>query len=113
MTVLIFLFRKQLCQINNMDIVDINKVLDDLELNEEEQHSKLTKPTAHSDAENQMNKQPQRQQQQQYSDLYAPYKYGPITGPSNPIASGVPGAAAVPNRIPKTNFVKVSNVFNR
>lgn len=85
-----------------MDIVDINKVLDDLELNEEEQHSKKN-----SD-ENRSTATKQQQQQQQHNDLYAPYKYGPtsattITGPSTPTA----------NRMTKTNFVKVSNVFNR
>lgn len=90
-----------------MDIVDINKVLDDLELNEEEQHSKLSKPTAHSDGSI-------KQQQQ-----YVPYKYGPttataITGQSNTVGPTVPGAVtpSVPNRMTKTNFVKVSNVFN-
>lgn len=89
-----------------MDIVDINKVLDDLELNEEEQHSKLSKPTAHSHENGSFKQQPH------HSDLYPPYKYGPtsaatITGQSN---TTVP---SVPNRMTKTNFVKVSNVFNR
>lgn len=100
-----------------MDIVDINKVLDDLELNEEEQYSKLSKPTVHSDENRSI-----KQQQQPNSDLYAPYKYGPtsattpIAGQSNTLASTVPGAVAIPsipNRLTKTNFVKVSNVFNR
>ncbi|XP_055314949.1 zinc finger FYVE domain-containing protein 9 [Sitodiplosis mosellana] len=87
-----------------MDIVDINKVLDDLELNEE-QHSKLNKS---SPAINE-SKQP---------DLYASYKYGQISsGPTAPSVSTTSSASAVPpppivNRITKTNFVKVSNVFN-
>lgn len=90
-----------------MDIVDINKVLDDLELNEEEQYSKLSKPAAHNDAENRLNKQQQ---------LYGPTSAGAITAPSNTMAAGIPAVATMPsvsNRMPKTNFVKVSNVFNR
>lgn len=82
-----------------MDIVDINKVLDDLELNEE-QHSKLNKSPAINE-----NKQP---------DLYASYKYGQIS--SGPASVSTTSSASVPpivNRITKTNFVKVSNVFNR
>lgn len=78
-----------------MDIVDINKVLDDLELNEE-QHSKPSKAPAHND--NAVGK-PQ--------NLYSSYKYPP---------SGVTSTAAVPpisTRLPKTNYVKVSNVFSR
>ena len=87
-----------------MDIVDINKVLDDLELNEE-QHSKLNKS---SPAINE-SRQP---------DLYASYKYGQISsGPTPPTTSvSAIGSASQPpivNRITKTNFVKVSNVFNR
>lgn len=97
-----------------MDIVDINKVLDDLELNEEEQHSKLSKPAAVSD-ENRSNTQ-------QQNDLYSPYKYptsssqSTIIRPSNAVATNVPVTMAMPpiaNRMTKTNFVKVSNVFNR
>lgn len=87
-----------------MDIVDINKVLDDLELNEE-QHSKLNKS---SPAINE-SKQP---------DLYASYKYGQISRVPTTSVSAIGSASAVPqppivNRITKTNFVKVSNVFNR
>lgn len=108
-----------------MDIVDINKVLDDLEFTEE-QHSKSTKNATAN--ENRSNKQ--------QPDLYASYKYGQTTGaaaaaaatvitpaptsssatvevvplPVSSIASMPP--VLVP-RIPKTNFVKVSNVFNR
>lgn len=83
-----------------MDIVDINKVLDDLELNEEEQHSKLSKPTSGVSDEN-------RSTKQQHNDLYAPYKYGPTSAAT---MATVPVTA---NRMTKTNFVKVSNVFNR
>lgn len=79
-----------------MDIVDINKVLDDLEFNEE-QHSKSTKTPARNDSLT--NKQP---------DLYATYKYTAASGPAS-----VSTAAVMSPRIPKTNFVKVSNVFNR
>lgn len=90
-----------------MDIVDINKVLDDLELNEE-QHSKLNKS---SPAINE-SKQP---------DLYASYKYGQISSGPTPLTtsvSAIGSASSVPqppivNRITKKNFVKVSNVFNR
>lgn len=88
-----------------MDIVDINKVLDDLELNEEEQHSKLSKPTSAVSDEN-------RSTKQQHNDLYAPYKYGPTSATT---MATVPVTAMPPisNRMTKTNFVKVSNVFNR
>lgn len=84
-----------------MDIVDINKVLDDLELNEE-QHSKLTKapPPPHENLSGKQN------------DLYASYKYGQTTsGP--PSMTPMSTTPPISNRITKTNFVKVSNVFNR
>lgn len=83
-----------------MDIVDINKVLDDLELNEE-QHSKLNKTPAINE-----NKQP---------DLYATYKYGqiPTSGPPSVSTASSTAVPPIVNRITKTNFVKVSNVFNR
>lgn len=83
-----------------MDIVDINKVLDDLELNEE-QHSKLNKSPAINE-----NKQP---------DLYASYKYGHISGGPASVSttSSTANVPPIVNRITKTNFVKVSNVFNR
>lgn len=85
-----------------MDIVDINKVLDDLELNEE-QHSKLTSKTVAASHENLSGKQ---------NDLYTSYKYGQTTSgpPSVPTMST---ASPIAGRITKTNFVKVSNVFNR
>lgn len=79
-----------------MDIVDINKVLDDLELNEEE-HSKLSKPTSVGSDEN-------RSASKQY--VYGPTSAATITGPSAT-------ATSTANRMTKTNFVKVSNVFNR
>lgn len=82
-----------------MDIVDINKVLDDLELNEE-QHSKLNKDPAINE-----NKP---------SDLYSSYKFGHGQSASGslPTTSTV-AAPPISNRITKSNFVKVSNVFNR
>lgn len=83
-----------------MDIVDINKVLDDLELNEE-QHSKISKAPALNE-----NKP---------TDLYASYKYGhgqSASGSIGPITSSV-AVPPISNRITKTNFVKVSNVFSR
>lgn len=91
-----------------MDIVDINKVLDDLEVLElnEEQHSKLNKgPAAHEGLSGRQN------------DLFATYKYGP-TAPESPSVSTMATATPTPQlsgRITKTktNFVKVSNVFNR
>lgn len=110
-----------------MDIVDINKVLDDLELNEE-QHSKLSKTSTAIHHDTRSNKS--------QTDLYAPYKYGPtsmavvtgpsavMTAPSLPPQSQQPSTTTtmttsaapvpiIPNRMIKTNFVKVSNVFNR
>ncbi|XP_031627102.1 zinc finger FYVE domain-containing protein 9 isoform X2 [Contarinia nasturtii] len=90
-----------------MDIVDINKVLDDLELNEE-QHSKLNKSSTNND--NSTGKQ-----QQQQPDLYSSYKYGQTTsGPPPSVVATTTSStmAAAPPRITKTNFVKVSNVFN-
>lgn len=96
-----------------MDIVDINKVLDDLELNEE-QHSKLSKSLTNNDNST--------AKQQQQPDLYSSYKYGQTTSGPPPAAAAVSVMAAtatsspmanVPPRITKTNFVKVSNVFNR
>lgn len=87
-----------------MDIVDINKVLDDLELNEE-QHSKLTKAAA-SPHENLSGKQ---------NDLYASYKYGQTASGPPSVSTTMSNNATPPisGRIKKTNFVKVSNVFNR
>lgn len=113
-----------------MDIVDINKVLDDLEFTEE-QHSKSTRNAAAN--ENRSNKsQP---------DLYSSYRYGqPTTAAAAAAAAAATATAVTPSpipspatvdvvplpvssiasvppvlvpRIPKTNFVKVSNVFNR
>lgn len=84
-----------------MDIVDINKVLDDLELNEE-QHSKInTTPDLNENKPN---------------DLYSSYKYdlGQRAGvPQTITTNSSTNVPPIPSRITKTNFVKVSNVFNR
>lgn len=86
-----------------MDIVDINKVLDDLELNEE-QHSKLAKPPAPNEGKP--------------NDLYASYRYGQ-TGSGSPALATMSTTSmpspppSISGRMTKTNFVKVSNVFNR
>lgn len=73
-----------------MDIVDINKVLDDLELNEE-QHSKLNGP---------------KEDDNIYNNVYA------STGPSINQHSTVQTAPSHFNRAAKKKFVNVSNVFN-
>lgn len=84
-----------------MDIVDINKVLDDLELNEE-QHSKLN--TTSDLNENKPN------------DLYSSYKFDlgqRASATPTLITNSSTTVPPVPSRITKSNFVKVSNVFNR
>lgn len=74
-----------------MDIVDINKVLDDLELNEE-QHSKLNGPQEDDNI---------------YNNVYG------SMGPSvNQHSSTVQSPSSHLNRAAKKKFVNVSNVFN-
>lgn len=81
-----------------MDIVDINKVLDDLELNEE-QHSKLNRP----------------QENEQNNILNNLYTYEAATSSPHPPPHQMTTASPPPpppNRTIKKNFVNVSNVFN-
>lgn len=73
-----------------MDIVDINRVLDDLELNEE-QHTKLNGPQEDVNI---------------YNNVYA------STGPSVNQHSAVQLPPSHLNRAAKKKFVNVSNVFN-
>lgn len=73
-----------------MDIVDINKVLDDLELNEDE-HSKVVKTE-------------ERMEPPIRNDLYYPYVHGTSTA--------APNLPPISHRMNKKNYVNVSNVFN-
>lgn len=86
-----------------MDIVDINKVLDDLEFNEE-QRAKLTKSNDHNDRPNAalQNKSPN---QNCYVNNHA-------AAPTIATSPSAPAQLPAPNRTFKKNFVNVSNVFN-
>lgn len=81
-----------------MDIVDINKVLDDLELNED-QHSKAPKTQERIESNAPLK-----------NDLYHSYVHG--ASATAPIATPMPVMPPKPNRTTKKNFVNVSNVFN-
>lgn len=91
---------------DTMDIVDINKVLDDLEFNEE-QCAKLTK----SSEPNERSSPPPTHQTTQNLNPndHADRELAAITVASLPTPST---QLPIPNRIFKKNFVNVSNVFN-
>lgn len=78
-----------------MDIVDINKVLDDLELNEEQQHSKLNGPQEDDNI---------------YDNVYASMEAS--VNQHSTVQSPVPSSSSHLNRSVKKKFVNVSNVFN-
>lgn len=81
-----------------MDIVDINKVLDDLEFNEE-QRAKLSKTSEHNDRPS-----PALSNNQKF--------YANDHARTAIAATQLPSQPPIPNRIFKKNFVNVSNVFS-
>lgn len=84
-----------------MDIVDINKVLDDLELNEEQQHSKLNGPQEDDNI---------------HDNVYASMgssvnQHSTVQSPVPPSSSSSSSSSHL-NRAVKKKFVNVSNVFS-
>lgn len=94
-----------------MDIVDIDKVLDDLELNED-QNAKTIRNESSEPVPNKLEKFVKNNIAASTSQLGYQRPLLPLTNPIddhlNETKSNTP---PIPNRLPKTNFVNVSNVF--